>query len=1323
APDAPVKLGDKFTATVKANYFHGSLVRNANVEIIVKRGSITERWFPLWRWDWLYGRGAWWNGSEASWHPGWKNWGCIPPLPPWWQEDRWTPDELVVKKNVPIGPDGTAKIEIDTALAKAIHGDMDAKYTIEARVVDASRREERGTGSVIAARKPFEVVVWTDRGYARAGEQIEATVSAATLAGKPVVGAKGKLVLFKLTGGEGGRIEEKEIQSFPVETDAEGEIRQRFAAPVTGQYRLSASLSLKGGDPAEGATILNVQGPGRANPGDWHFGPLELISDKSAYAPNETVKLRVNSDRENANVWLFLHVAGSAGREARRIQLDGKSLEVEVPLDARDMPNMFIEGVAVHGAKVHTAVRQILLPPVSKLIEVTLEPAKGRVKPRETSALRVTLRDADGKPIAGTAVLSVYDKSLDAITGGSNVGAIHESFWSWKNSYYSYGGGHSIPFSPGNLLRPKTVGMEPLGRFGDEGRYRGGWGGGARFGVGGKAMRRDKGRLMLESRDSDDAMPMAAAAPMEAKNGDKMDAFAADGGMAGKTEGAASNPILVRKDFADLLKWSGAIETDADGRAEIPLEFPDNLTTWKARVWVLGKGTQVGEGSAEIITSKELLVRLQAPRFLVERDESVFSAVVQNDHDAPKTVKVSLELDGKQLEAIDGASRTVEIAAKSEARVDWRVKALREGEATLRMRADSGDDGDAVERKLPVRVHGMLRQDAWSRTVDPGADSARISMEVPQQRRPDQSKLTVRFSPTVAGAVVDAIPYLATYPYGCTEQTLNRFVPLVIAQKMLKDLKIDLAQVKAKRTNLNPQELGDSAERAEQWKQWQTNPVFDEVEMEKMAAKGVERLMSMQNADGGWGWFSGYAENSYPHTTAVVVHGLLVAKANGAEIPDLMLNSGIDWLTAYENKQTAALQLYVEREALRKAGKKIPDDDRYEKSRCDAVDAFIRLVLGEAKRDSEPMLGFLHRDRIELPVYAKCLLALEHHRKRDEARRDEVMKMISQFLKRDAENQTTYLELQNNHYWWNWYGSEVEAHAWYLKLLAAVKPQDSDTRGLVKYLVNNRKHASYWESTRDTAFAIEAIASYFKASGEDAPEMEVNVLMDGKSLRKVSINRENLFTFDGTITLSGEVVTTGKHDIELKKSGKGTLYANAFLEVFTLEDKLRAAGLEVKVSRRISKLIALDQETEVPDATGLIAKQQVERFRREPLTDGAKLVSGDRIEVELILESKNDYEYLIFSDAKAAGFEALDALSGYVGGAVPYGGGLSAYMEPRDQTVDFFIRALPRGTNTLRYQLRAEAPGIYKALPATAEAMYAPELRANSEDLRLEISE
>ena len=1308
APDEPVRLGEKFEVRVLANYFHGAPVRNAEVEVIVKRESMGERWFPAWRWDWLYGRGAWWLGEKAAWHPDWGGWGCIPPNPPWWGRERWTPAELVMKRKLPIGPDGTVKVEVDSAPAKEVHGDMDARYTVEARVVDASRREERGRGSVIAARRPFEVVLWMDRGHVKAGDRVVATVSAATLAGKPVADAEGELVLYRLITNAKGRVKEKKVKAWDVVADREGKIRQEFAAPEVGQYRLAAKLAREDGEEVEAGAILSVFGEGRAEPDEWKFGPLELVVDKSEYAPGEMVKLRVNSDQTDADVWLFLRVGRGSAKEAKLLKLDGKSLEVEIPVALADMPNMFIEGVTVHGAKVCTAVRQVLLPPVSKMVEVTLEPVKERVKPGEESMLRVTLRDENGEPVSGTAVLAVYDKSLEAITGGSNVGPIREAFWKWRNNYYGGRISGSVPSGSGNLVRMGVEAMQMLGVFGHVMP-----GSTDPFADGGAVLLRGMGLGKMkkgEEMKADAAMP--SSAPEMAMESQRM-----SGGKAGDvSRGQGAAEITVRKDFADLLKWSGEVEVGADGSVEVPLEYPDNLTTWKARVWTLLPGTRVGEGEAEIVASKDLLVRLQAPRFLVERDEAVLSAVVHNDHDAPKTVRVSLALDGEELELMAGATKTVEIAAKSEVRVDWRVKALKEGESVVRMKADAGDDGDAVERKIPVLVHGMSRQDAWSRVVGPDEGSARIVMSVPEKRRPDQTKLTVRFSPTVAGSIVDAIPYLADYPHGCTEQTLNRFVPAVIAQKVLKDLDINLDEVRAKRNSLNPQELGDPVERAEQWKRWKRNPVFDEVELEKMVEVGVSKLMDMQNSDGGWGWFSGYRERSWPHTTAVVVHGLLVAKEHGAKVPEKMLDAGSSWLAAHEKKQVDALQLWVEREAMRKAGKKLKPTKKYVKHRCDAMDAFIRMVLGEAGRDSEPMLAFLYRDRLKLPVYAKCLVALEQHRKGDEARRDELIRMVSQFLKRDDENQTSYLDLPNRRYWWFWYGSSSEAHAWYLKLLAAVKPEDEDTRGLVKYMVNNRKHATYWDSTRDTAYAIEAIAAYFKASGEDAPEMEVEVLVDGKSVRTVKIDKENLFSFDGTVVLSGDAVSGGDHVVELRKEGKGTLYANAYLEVFTLEDKLRAAGLEVKVARKVWKLVPLEKDTEVPDQTGVVVTQKVEKFERIELKDGDSVKSGERIEVELILESKNDYEYLIFSDAKAAGFEAVEALSGYVPG------GIGAYMEPRDKTVDFFIRALPRGKQTLRYQLRAETPGLYKALPATAEAMYAPELRGNSEDIKLGVS-
>ena len=108
---------------------------------------------------------------------------------------------------------------------------------------------------------------------------------------------------------------------------------------------------------------------------------------------------------------------------------------------------------------------------------------------------------------------------------------------------------------------------------------------------------------------------------------------------------------------------------------------------------------------------------------------------------------------------------------------------------------------------------------------------------------------------------------------------------------------------------------------------------------------------------------------------------------------------------------------------------------------------------------------------------------------------------------------------------------------------------------------------------------------------------------------------------------------------------------------------------------------------------------------------------GDLVEVELEIDSKNDYEYILFEDPKAAGFEPMAIRSGYVRS------GMNAYMELRDEKVCFFVRALARGKHSVRYRLRAEIPGKFSALPTRGYAMYAPELKGNSDEMKLRIAD
>lgn len=617
-----------------------------------------------------------------------------------------------------------------------------------------------------------------------------------------------------------------------------------------------------------------------------------------------------------------------------------------------------------------------------------------------------------------------------------------------------------------------------------------------------------------------------------------------------------------------------------------------------------------------------------------------------------------------------------------------------------------------MSQKFPVRVHGAPIQVSWSRVLRPGQAGVVIPFTVPAERRPEQTRLEVRWSPTLAGALVDALPYLASYPYGTTESTLNRFLPTVICQRVLKNLKVDLAAIRARKANLNPQELGDPAKRAEGWKRpaerrsGETVAVWDEAEVTAMTRQGVARLQSMQLSDGGWGWFSGWGEYASPHLTSLVVRGLLRAKDCGVAIDEATLERGLSWLQRHQDEQVRLIRLW-----------ETTTNPRQGKSAADNVDALVDLALAEAGRTGVAMGQLLWRDAPDLSPYGKALHALACHRRGDRAKVAELRTNLEQFLKQDDENQSAWLELPAGNWWWCWYGDEIETQAAYLKLLAAVDPQHAVGARLVKYLLNNRKHATWWNSTRDSALVIDAMADWLTASGEDRPDCTVEVLLDGRKLKEVSITAANLFDHEGTLLLEGAAVTTGEHRLELRRIGAGPLYANAYLNYFSLEENLRKQGLEVKVERALYRLVPKERNLKVQGAAGQALDQKVEAWERQPLVDGARVSSGDLIEIELTIDSKNDYEYLLFLDPKVAGFEPYNVRSGYLDK------GLHAYAEWRDDRSCIFVDRLPRGRSSLAWRMRAEIPGLFHALPTRAEAMYAPELRANADEVRLEITE
>lgn len=1297
APKETVALGDKFSVTINAKYYFGAPVTNAKVKYKVLRSPHKTVWFPPSPWDWLYKPGYWWFASDYSWYPGWTIWGTSCPSFGYEFRGHWErkQPELVCDNEVDIGPDGTVKFEIDSAMTKVMHGDTDSVYKITAEVTDLSRRTIVANGSVIASVKPFNVYCWTDRGYYMAGDTLTANYAAVKPDGKPVKGS-GLLKLLKIKYQKDGQPVEEIAQTWKINSGDEGKGEMKISVPTSGQYRLSAIISDPKNRTIEGAYIFSVWGKSitdMPSADDFNFNEIEIVNDKKEYAPGEKVSLMINTKQKDATVLLFVRPSGNGVCKSPEIlKLQGRTVFKQLEILKGDMPNFFIEAVTVSNAGVHTAVKEIIVPPERKMLNVSIVSAKPKYSPGDKASIKVKITDLDGKPVSSSVVMTVYDKSIEYISGGSNVQPVKDYFWKWHRSFQSVVHSNTT-YRFFNILKSQEQGLRGIGCFGN-------------------VMESSISESDTFSRSEAKALP--AAAPMAKMKTDNImvakesmadsSNFTAKGLAGGAAEPTTKQPdVMIRENFAETAYWAAAIQPDANGEAVIEVPMPDSLTTWKIMAWTMGQGTRVGQGETEIITSKNLILRMQTPRFFIENDEVVLSAIVHNYMDSVKKVTASIVIDGKTLVLNDRDSRTEKIPVGGEVRFDWRVKASKEGETSITMKAVTEGASDGVKMSFPVFVHGMMKTVSNCGVIRDGANgnSALLNLEVPKCREAD-TRLEVRYSPTLAGALVDALPYLVDYPYGCTEQTLNRFLPVAITVKVLKQMKLDFAAIKEKTTNLNSQEIGDDKTRAQQWKRYKREAVFDDKIVSDVIKTSLKRLAIMQLDDGGWGWFSGYAEKSDTHITALVVHGLQTAKKADIKFDEPMLLKSVEWLTRYQDAELKKLQ--------NAPSKTLPYKDH-----ADNMDAFVYMVLSDAGKSNAEMKEFIFRDRLKLSVYSLAMFGNAMYKEKDEAKLYMIMKNIEQYLVYDAENQTAYLNLPERDYWWCWYGSSFEAHAYYLKLLALTEPKAEKTAALVKYMLNNRKNGTYWNSTRDTALCIEAIADFFENSGENAPDMTVEIAVDGKKVKTEKITKDNLFTFDNKLIVAGADFKTGKHKVQITRNGTGPLYYNSYLSYFTLEDFITKAGLEIKVDRNYYKLKKVEKSVKASGSSGQVIDMAVEKYDREKLSNMASLKSGDLVEIELVIESKNNYEYIILEDMKPAGFEPLEVRSGYSGNC------LGAYVEYRDAKVCFFVRSLPHGKFSISYRMKAEIPGIFSTLPTKVWGMYAPELKANSDELKLKV--
>jgi alpha-2-macroglobulin len=1274
------RLGETIQAKIQARYYFGGPVGGAALHYTVYRGEFHARFAQPREWDWLYGDGF---GDYTYSYP--------------WIGDRDMQDEptddadedaddddrhleKVADQTTHLAADGSAEIRIDTS-SETAHGDY--RYRIDVEVGDESRRQVEASETVIATRRQLDAFAELDRGWYEPGSEAAVDINLRSLFDAPL-GVGGKLTLYRIKSPSGGapsptrHVDQDVAETWNVRIGTNGHLQFHFRVPSEGQYRLAFETQSTGDQAARASVNFWVYGP-KLDGRQQRFGPLEVIPDRRWYKAGDTARLLINTSQAPAR----LLVRDLFDRHWF-VDVPAHTRVIEVPILEKYVPNYFVEATLVADGAIYTEKCELYVPPLRDVVKLDINADRPIYKPGEKGQVRVRATDWWGKPVSGPLTLTAYDKSLTYISGEEAEGP--RSLLLARRAYFNSSpakatlGARSFSVS-GKFVCPEfhmdDGEKPPTGAMG------GGMGSEkdpslADNTVQGRARRRG------EKKDSEPEARRARAKPFEP---------------------------AVRSNFSDTAAWLPNLALDGSGTATADITFPDSLTAWRIRGYVITNDTRVGDATSEVTTVKPLLVRLQAPRFAVEGDDLTLSANVHNDLPSPKDVTAELIVPAARFESSEKTRPTVPsadgnlhliakapIGSRGQRRFDWPLKVRSAGPAPITVKAVSDNDGDAMRVEMPLRERGAFSTQSRAGSVP--ADDLTVQsfpFELPPQIDPARTRIDISLSPSPCGAVLDAIPYLAGYPYGCVEQTMSRFYPTVLAADTLKKLGIDLE-------TLTKGTLHQPTTRLSRF----THALaYDSAELQRMTAAGLTRLHDLQHADGGWGWWQHDASTSY--MTAYVLLGLATAADSGVAIDQESYSRALDYL--YENLRQSRTPIKLERDsghlhelALVAYVLSLPRSKLTEKH--NPTNAFFEKD-GHSLRS---LFEKLIEDRGQLTAYGRALLALGLHNRGEGERARALLLEILGGVRVDQAKGTASVGESDRFGLWHWYAGDVETNACLLRAIMALDPQNPLAAKLANWLAANRRQGECWDSTRDTALAVHALSEYLLVAARTSNEFTVAVALDGRHVADVPVDWKRMLAGQCRVEFGGSKLKPGAHRVTLTRTEHRPLYYSLSVHHFDRAEAIAEQGTGIHVSRRYYKLPAGDTKTAPAH------RSDQATAHRLLLKDRDLLHVGDTVEVELTIRSDESRDFIAFEDPKPAGFEPTELQSGYA-----WGGDLCSNVELRDEDVVFFSGVLPRGTHVLSYKLRSEVPGTFHARPTRAFDMYHPQITAHSDEVRLQI--
>ncbi len=710
-----------------------------------------------------------------------------------------------------------------------------------------------------------------------------------------------------------------------------------------------------------------------------------------------------------------------------------------------------------------------------------------------------------------------------------------------------------------------------------------------------------------------------------------------------------------------------------------------------------------------MITSKDLMVQPNPPRFLREGDLLEFSVKVTNRSDDAQSGEVRLTFaDARTGQSVDQSfgnqtlDQAFEIPAQESRSLFWKIRVPDfVGVLTYKAVGATETVSDGEEGFLPVLSKRILVTESLPLPIRGNQtkqfDFERLKLAGESDSLQNQT-LTVQVTSNPAWYAVLSLPYLMEYPHECSEQTFNRLYANALGKHIVSsDPKIERVFEQWRGTDAldSPLEKNDDlrnvliaespwllAGKKESQARRDVGILFDQNRLNNELRSTLNKLVQMQYTDGSWPWFPGGRANDY--ITLYITTGFGRLRHLGVEVDMAAAIKAVDRLDWWVDKRY----------------KKILSDRNVEQNNL-SPDICLYLYGRSFFLDDKPV-DAKYKDAFDFWVGQAKAYSLELKNRQSQGHlaiglkrigdRQTANNIMASLTERSLQDEELGMFWREGDLSWWWYKAPIETQALMIEAYDEVAGDAEKVEELKIWLLK-QKQTQNWKTTKATADACYGLL--LKGTNLLASDNLVKVSLGGTELKPQDVEAGTGFYEQKFVRAE---IQPEMGQIEMVKSDEGVAWGSIhwqYLEDVSKIEPYEGTPLTLKKKLFIKK--NTDQGPVISEVDG-------------PVEVGDELV----MRVELRVDRAMEYVHL--KDYRGSGTEPVNVLSQY-----KFQDGLAYYESTKDTASHFFIDYLPRGTYVFEYSVRVQHRGEYETGIAELQCMYAPEFNSHSGSVKITV--